>query len=64
MAKKTSFAQKAAKATMTFGKKCPACNEIYTPTMIVTSKKKEESGSWRFNKQIINICKCNEKDYE
>jgi len=64
MAKKTSFAQKVAKASMVFGTKCPQCDEIYVPTKVISSEKKGENGAWGFNEKVVNVCKCNEKEYE
>ncbi|RKY84287.1 hypothetical protein DRQ09_08835 [candidate division KSB1 bacterium] len=63
MARKTSFAQKAAKASMTFGVKCPKCKEVYVPTKIIISRRTGKNGAWKFNEKIVNICKCNENEY-
>jgi len=62
MAKKTDFAEKAKKALMERGVKCPKCGTIKTPILYVRSIK-SESGSYKFSRQRVQICKCNEKEY-
>lgn len=62
MAKATDFAEKARKATQEKGVKCPKCGTIKVPTLVVQSVKTEH-GSIRFNRQRVQICKCNEKTY-
>jgi uncharacterized C2H2 Zn-finger protein len=60
MAKKTDFAEKAKKATMEKGVKCPKCGAVKTPTLYIQSVRSAH-GSYRFNRQRVQICKCNEK---
>ncbi|MFH0989057.1 MAG: hypothetical protein V1799_03465 [bacterium] len=60
MAKKTDFAEKAKKALAERGTKCPKCGSIRVPTLFVESVRSAH-GSYRFNRQRIQICKCNEK---
>lgn len=61
MAKATSFAEKAAKATRERGIKCPKCHTVITPVLLVTSERSALSGAWRFNERRVQVCKCNEK---
>lgn len=61
MAKKTGFAEKAKKATQEKGTKCPKCGTIKIPTLYVQSVRSAH-GSYRFNRQRVQICKCNEKE--
>jgi uncharacterized C2H2 Zn-finger protein len=60
MAKQTDFAEKAKKASSERGTKCPKCGGIKTPTLFIQSVKSAH-GSYRFNRQRVQICKCNEK---
>jgi uncharacterized C2H2 Zn-finger protein len=60
MAKTQDFAEKARKATQEKGVKCPKCGTVLVPTLYVQSVRSAH-GSYRFNKQRIQICKCNEK---
>jgi uncharacterized C2H2 Zn-finger protein len=62
MAKKTDFAEKAKKATQEKGVKCPKCGSVKTPTLYVQSVRSVH-GSYRFNRQRVQICKCNEKEF-
>jgi hypothetical protein len=61
MAKQQSFADKAAKAAMMKGSKCPACGEIFQPILMVSSEKAATGSSWKFNERRVQVCKCNEK---
>ncbi len=61
MAKAGTFAEKAAKATMEKGVKCPKCYTVLTPILLVTSERSHHSGSWKFNQKRVQVCKCNEK---
>ena len=61
MAKKTDFAEKAKKATQEKGAKCPKCGTIRTSTLYVKSVRSAH-GSYRFNQQHVQLCKCNEKE--
>jgi uncharacterized C2H2 Zn-finger protein len=61
MAKLTDFAEKAKKAGQEKGVKCPKCGTIRTPTLYVQSVRSAH-GTYRFNRQHIQLCKCNEKE--
>jgi uncharacterized C2H2 Zn-finger protein len=61
MAKQTDFAEKARKATAEKGVKCPKCGTVKIPTLYVQAVKSSH-GSFRFNRQRVQICKCNEKE--
>jgi uncharacterized C2H2 Zn-finger protein len=61
MAKRTDFAEKAKKAIQEKGVKCPKCGSVKVPTLYVQSVRSAH-GSYRFNRQRIQICKCNEKE--
>jgi uncharacterized C2H2 Zn-finger protein len=61
MAKQQDFAEKAKKATQEKGVKCPKCGTVKVPTLFVQSVRSAH-GSYRFNRQRIQICKCNEKE--
>lgn len=62
MAKSHDFAEKARKASQEKGVRCPVCNTIKIPTLVVQSVKSSH-GSYRFNRQRVQICKCNDKQY-
>lgn len=61
MAKRQSFADKVAKAQKQKGHKCPKCENIFEPTLVVSSEL-SNSGTWKFNQKRVQICKCNEKE--
>jgi hypothetical protein len=61
MAKQTDFAKKAQKSSEAKGIKCPKCGGVKTPTLYVNAIKTSQ-GSFRFNRQRVNVCKCNEKE--
>jgi uncharacterized C2H2 Zn-finger protein len=61
MAKQTDFAEKVKKAGQEKGVKCPKCGTVRTPTLYVQSVRSAH-GSYRFNRQHIQLCKCNEKE--
>ncbi|MGB2867489.1 MAG: hypothetical protein WBD36_03485 [Bacteroidota bacterium] len=61
MAKQTDFAEKAKKAAQEKGVKCPKCGTVKVPTLYVNSMRSSH-GSYRFNRQHVQICKCNEKE--
>ncbi len=61
MAKSTDFASKVKKKEGIKGVKCPKCGMARTPTLHVHAVKTPQ-GSFRFNKQRVNVCKCNEKE--
>jgi uncharacterized C2H2 Zn-finger protein len=60
MAKQTDFAEKAKKAGQEKGTKCPKCGSVKTATLYIQSVRSAH-GSYRFNRQRVQICKCNEK---
>jgi uncharacterized C2H2 Zn-finger protein len=62
MAKQTDFAEKARKASQEKGIKCPKCGTVKVPTLYVNSIRSAH-GSYRFNRQRVQLCKCNEKEY-
>lgn len=61
MAKQQTFADKAAKAALQPGKKCPKCGAIRESILYVTSEP-SKNGSIRFNNRRVHVCKCNEKE--
>ncbi|MDE3057723.1 MAG: hypothetical protein KGJ59_07190 [Bacteroidota bacterium] len=60
MAKQQDFAEKAKKASAERGVKCPKCGTVKVPTAFINSVK-TEAGTYRFNRQLVQVCKCNEK---
>ena len=60
MAKSQDFAEKVRKAGAEKGVKCPKCGTIKVPTLYVQAVRSAH-GSYRFNQQRVQICKCNEK---
>ena len=58
MAKKQSFADKAAKRRQT--DICPVCNAEILHIKLMKAVKKE--GSWRFTNRPVGVCKCNEAE--
>ncbi|MEK7670119.1 MAG: hypothetical protein AAB330_02645 [Bacteroidota bacterium] len=61
MAKQQDFAEKARKAAQERGVKCAKCGALKVPTLYVQSVPSAH-GSYRFNRQRVQICKCNEKE--
>ena len=61
MAKQQDFAEKARKAAQERGVKCPKCGAVKVPTLYVQSVLSAH-GSYRFNRQSVQLCKCNEKE--
>jgi hypothetical protein len=61
MAKTQDFSEKVKKATMERGLKCPKCHSIKTPTLYINSVK-TQGGTFRFNRSLVQVCKCNEKE--
>lgn len=59
MAKKQSFAEKATKVKHTVT--CPVCGTAQTPTLYIKSEQ-TPSGSWKFRRIRINVCKCNQAE--
>jgi hypothetical protein len=62
MAKQQTFADKATKAAMMKGSKCPVCGTIFQPIKLVSSQKSKVGSSWKFNEHRVQVCKCNEKE--
>jgi uncharacterized C2H2 Zn-finger protein len=60
MAKATGFADKVRKAAEEKGVRCAKCGTIKVPTLYVQAVRSAH-GSYRFNRQRVQICKCNEK---
>ncbi|MBW7887582.1 MAG: hypothetical protein H3C35_04355 [Bacteroidetes bacterium] len=61
MAKTQDFAKKAEKATKDSVAKCPKCGQPKVSMMFVNSVK-TDGGSYRFNRSMASVCKCNEKE--
>jgi len=61
MAKQQSFADKAAKAAMMKGSKCPKCGEVFQPILMVSSERSPARAAWKFSERRVQVCKCNEK---
>jgi hypothetical protein len=61
MAKTQDFAEKAKKALMEKGVKCPKCGAAKVSTMYINSVKTDKS-TFRFNRSMVAVCKCNEKE--
>ena len=63
MAKKAkSFADKLRKMSEAKAKICTVCKGEIQRVMLVKSIKSEEKNSWKFNENMVNVCKCNEKE--
>ncbi len=62
MAKAQSFADKAAKAAMQKGAKCPKCDAILQPILLVETGLSAKTKSYKFAQKRVSICKCNEKE--
>jgi hypothetical protein len=62
MAKIQTFADKAAKAALQKGSKCPVCGTIRQPILLVSSEKSSVSSTWKFSERRVQVCKCNEKE--
>jgi hypothetical protein len=60
MAKRQSFADKASKVK--HSKNCPVCNTPVAPTLFLIADKTEK-GTYKYKKNMIDICKCNHKEY-
>ncbi len=61
MAKQQDFAEKARKGMTEKGVKCTKCGSVKVPTLYVQSMRSAH-GSYRFNRQLVQVCKCNEKE--
>lgn len=62
MAKATTFAEKAAKASMKRGIDCPKCSTTLQPLLYISSEYNDKSHSWKFARRRVQVCKCNEKE--
>ena len=63
MARKvTSFADKLKKKQDISTNICSVCNTETQRVMFVKSVKSERSKSWRYNQNMVNVCKCTEKN--
>jgi len=60
MAKRQSFADKASKVS--HAANCKICNSAVTPTLFLLANKTDK-GTYKYKKNMINICKCNHKKY-
>lgn len=61
MAKQQDFAKKAEKAIRDSAIKCPKCGQARVSMLYVNSVK-TETGSFRFNRSMAAVCKCNEQE--
>ena len=43
------------------GTNCPKCGTVKVPMLYVQSTRSAHA-SYRFNRQIVQVCKCNEKE--
>ncbi|MGB2697317.1 MAG: hypothetical protein WBD28_05580 [Candidatus Zixiibacteriota bacterium] len=41
---------------------CTKCNSPIQPVLMVRSVKSEHSGAWKFKRQLVKVCKCNQKE--
>jgi len=63
MAKKAkSFADKLRKMSEAEAQICSVCKTEIQRVMLIKSVKSEEKNSWKFNQNMVNVCKCNEKE--
>jgi len=61
MAKDRSFASKTAHIEP-IGEICPVCGTTYINIKHVSTSKSDKSDAWKFNKKMIKVCNCNEKN--
>lgn len=61
MAKDRSFAGKTAKTGIGGPEfdHCPVCDKIYDHVKLVTSRKSEKTGAWKFKEKSVLVCDCN-----
>ncbi len=59
MAKKQTFADKAAKKSQTVD--CPVCKEHFQYIRYVRAVK-TDSGAWKYKSRNMGVCKCNQKE--
>ena len=63
MARKVAgFADKLKKRQGAQTNVCPACNSDIQRVKFVKSVKSDTTQSWRFNENMVDVCKCNEKE--
>jgi hypothetical protein len=62
MAKQQSFADKAAKAAMQKGVKCPKCETVRQPVLHIETVMNPKTNSHKFLQKRVSVCKCNEKE--
>ena len=62
MAKDKSFAAKIAKASKANATHCPVCGEVRVPLLVVESVKNEAKGTYKFNKNFVRVCQCNQNE--
>jgi hypothetical protein len=62
MAKQQSFADKASKAAKDKGAKCPKCDTIKSPLLLIQAVPNEKTKAMSFLKKRVSVCKCNEKE--
>jgi hypothetical protein len=62
MAKQQSFADKAMKAAMQKGVKCPKCEGIRQSILNIETVLNPKTNSYKFLQKHVNVCKCNEKE--
>jgi hypothetical protein len=60
MAKRQSFADKASKVSHAVN--CKVCKSPVTPTLFLIANK-TDNGNYKYKKNMIDICKCNHKNY-
>ncbi len=60
MARTKSFADKLRKAEH-HGAVCPVCGQEYVTVKQIKSVRSEK-GTWKFNQNIVKVCKCNEAE--
>ena len=62
MAKSRSFSDKVNKKSQMHISTCPVCDSEFKRVQSIKSFQSESSGNWKFNKRMVNVCKCNEKE--
>ena len=59
MAKVQTFGSKSTKNVNKL--KCTICGEDFKKVKLIASNK-SDSGNYKFKENMVNVCKCNEKD--
>ncbi len=57
-----TFSTKLAHSSKERGMTCPECGEKVQFIKHVNSVKSEQNDMWKFNKNMIAVCKCNQKE--